>query len=116
MASNLSQTKNNDDLEPYLESFLSNNGLTELAPLLRVTHEGIATTAITPLPTIFEYYSAHDCLKENPAIIMDVYAKIEDNSPVAIKIIALTSLTSLLSTMRSGSFNMILKTALRYAR
>jgi len=115
VCSNLNQS-NNDDLEPYLEAFLSQNGLNELAPLLRVDYEGIVKQAIIPLPTIFMFYSAHDILKDNPSIVMDVYAKIEDESSAAIKVLAFNSLNSLLSTMRAGSFNMIQKVALRYAR
>jgi hypothetical protein len=96
-----------DDLEPYLEAFLSQGGLMELAPLLRVEHEEIVKHCMKPLPTVLQYYSAHDNIKSNSNIIMDIYAKIEDNSSAAVKSLAFASLTSLLSTMRSGSFNMI---------
>lgn len=115
VGSNLSSTSN-DDLEPYLEAFLSQGGLAELAPLLRLTQLSITKEAIRYLPIVFQYYSAHDALKENTNIIMDIYGKIEDDSPANIKTYAFKSLNSLLSTMKAGSFSMIHKTAVKFSR
>jgi len=44
---------------------------------------------------------------------MDIYGKIEDDSSAEVKAIAFNCLNSLLSTMRSGSFNLIHKAAVK---
>jgi len=62
---------------------------------------------------MFQYYCAHDYLKHNHNIIMDIYGKIEDDSSAEVKAIAFNCLNSLLSTMRSGSFNLIHKAAVK---
>ena len=88
-----------------------------MTPLLRMTHQTIAFEAIKCIPCIFEYYTAHDLLRQNPNLILQIYEKIEDDFAQApIKAQAYKCLITLLQYMKSGSFNLINKTAIKHSR
>jgi len=62
----------NEDLEPFLQTFLEEGGMTELVQLLRLPYyyHALVEYAMRPLAEIFKYYCAHTILIENDTVIL----------------------------------------------
>lgn len=93
---NLNQLTN-DEIIPFLEAFVERGGLEMLIGMLKLGIEPVQKEAIKYVPAILEFYEAHNYMKMNMHLCMEIWEciEVEKNSNV-IKSMAFKSLTQML--------------------